>query len=227
MRKKIILSIILLLFAALSSEAVTKHKLRATKYYPTGKATASGAMPDYQKINNGTIRWVALSRDMFDKGYKMNDTIFVESDNPRVVGFWVVKDKMGPKHHDAIDFLMTKENSKEFGLGYVTITKKMKAGPEIEVAEAVAQKPAMVEPAPAETVYVTRESQASPAVQPAVQPAAPPVVAKEKAPVPDASNRIKVKVVLIEYDGDADKLGGVIDKISSAMRGKEPEPTDE
>ena len=219
MRKKIILSIILLLFAALSSEAVTKHKLRATKYYPTGKATASGAMPDYKKINNGTIRWVALSRDMFDKGYKMNDTIFVESDNPRVVGFWVVKDKMGPRHHDAIDFLMTRENSKEFGLGYVTITKKMKAGPEIEVAEAVAQEPAMVEPAPVETVYVTKEN--------TPPPAAPPVVAKEKAPVPDASNRIKVKVVLIEYDGDADKLGGVIDKISSAMRGKEPEPTDE
>ena len=219
MRKKIILSIFLLLFAALSSEAVTKHKLRATKYYPTGRATASGAIPDYQKINSGDIRWVALSRDMFDKGYKMNDTIFVESDNPRVVGFWVVKDKMGPKHHDAIDFLMTKENSKEFGLGYVTITKKMKAGPEIEVAEAVAQKPAMVEPAPVETVYVTKES--------TPPPAAPPVVAKEKAPVPDASNRIKVKVVLIEYDGDADKLGGVIDKISSAMRGKEPEPTDE
>lgn len=225
MRKKIILSIILLLFAALSSEAVTKHKLRATKYYPTGKATASGAMPDYKKINNGTIRWVALSRDMFDKGYKMNDTIFVESDNPRVVGFWVVKDKMGPRHHDAIDFLMTRENSKEFGLGYVTITKKMKVGPEpeVEVAEAVVQEPAMVGPAPVETVYVTRESPASPAVQPAVQP----VAAKEKAPVPDASNRIKVKVVLIEYDGDADKLGGVMDKISSAMRGKEPEPTDE
>jgi len=222
MRKKIILSIFLLLLSALSSEAITKHKLRATKYYPTGRATASGATPDYNKINNGTIRWVALSRDLFDKGYyKMNDTIFVESDNPRVVGFWVVKDKMGPRHHDAIDFLMTKENSKEFGLGYVTITKKMKAGPEIEVAEAVAQKPAMVEPAPAETVYVTRDNTPPPA------PAAQPVVAKEKAPVPDASNRIKVKVVLIEYDGDADKLGGVIDKISSAMRGKEPEPTDE
>lgn len=219
MRKKIILSIILLLFAALSSEAVTKHKLRATKYYPTGKATASGAMPDYKKINNGTIRWVALSRDMFEKGYNMNDTIFVESDNPRVVGFWVVKDKMGPRHRDAIDFLMTRENSKEFGLGYVTITKKMKAGSEIEVAEAVAQKPAMVEPAPVETVYVTRDNTPPPAAQ--------PVVAKEKAPVPDASNRIKVRVVMVEYDGDADKLGGVMDKISSAMRGKEPEPTDE
>ena len=219
MRKKIILSIILLLFAALSSEAVTKHKLRATKYYPTGKATASGAMPDYKKINNGTIRWVALSRDMFEKGYNMNDTIFVESDNPRVVGFWVVKDKMGPRYRDAIDFLMTRENSKEFGLGYVTITKKMKAGSEIEVAEAVAQKPAMVEPAPVETVYVTRDNTPPPAAQ--------PVVAKEKAPVPDASNRIKVRVVMVEYDGDADKLGGVMDKISSAMRGKEPEPTDE
>lgn len=223
MRKKIILSIILLLFAALSSEAMTKHKLRATKYYPTGKATASGAMPDYKKINNGTIRWVALSRDMFEKGYNMNDTIFVESDNPRVVGFWVVKDKMGPRYRDAIDFLMTRENSKEFGLGYVTITKKMKAGSEIEVAEAVAQKPAMVEPAPVETVYVTRDNTPPPAAPLAVQPA----VTKEKAPVPDASNRIKVRVVMVEYDGDADKLGGVMDKISSAMRGKEPEPTDE
>lgn len=219
MRKKIILSIFLLLFAALSSEAVTKHKLRATKYYPNGRATASGAMSDYKKINSGAIRWVALSRDMFDKGYKMNDTIFVESDNPRVVGFWVVKDKMGPRHHDAIDFLMTKENSKEFGLGYVTISKKAKTGSETEVAEVVAQKPARVDTVPVETVYVTRDNPAPPAPQPAVT--------KEKAPVPDASNRIKVKVVLIEYDGDADKLGGVMDKISSAMRGKEPEPTDE
>lgn len=223
MRKKIILSIFLLLFAAMSSEAVTKHKLRATKYYPTGRATASGAMPDYKKINNGTIRWVALSRDMFDKGYKMNDTIFVESDNPRVVGFWVVKDKMGPRHRDAIDFLMTKENSKEFGLGYVTISKKTKSGSETEVAEAVAQKPARIDTVPVETVYVTRENTAPPAAPLAVQPA----VTKEKAPVPDTSNRIKVRVVMVEYDGDADKLGGVMDKISSAMRGKEPEPTDE
>ena len=126
MRKKIILSIILLLFAALSSEAVTKHKLRATKYYPTGKATASGAMPDYKKINNGTIRWVALSRDMFEKGYNMNDTIFVESDNPRVVGFWVVKDKMGPRTRMKIDFLLPKGDNYGFHARTNVIIRKAK-----------------------------------------------------------------------------------------------------
>lgn len=94
-----------------------QHTLRATKYYPRhncGIVTADGSRINVDKVHSGEHRWVALSRDMFRKGYKFGDRIFVTSKNPRLSGIWVVKDKMGLRKRNSIDFLMTVGNSKKF-----------------------------------------------------------------------------------------------------------------
>lgn len=93
------------------------HEVRATKYYAghnCGHVTADGSRINNAKVNSGEHRWVALSPDMFNKGYKLGDRIWVESSNTRLRGEWVVKDKMGQRVRNGIDFLMTHENSKNF-----------------------------------------------------------------------------------------------------------------
>ena len=95
----------------------TNHTVRATKYYAghnCGHVTADGSHINTLKVHSGEHRWVALSADMFRKGYKMGDRIYVESNNPVLRGVWIVKDKMGPQKRNSIDFLMTRGNSKGF-----------------------------------------------------------------------------------------------------------------
>ena len=97
--------------------ALANHEVRATKYYAghgCGWRTADGSQINNAKVNSGEHRWVALSPDMFKKGYKLGDRIYVESENARLKGEWVVKDKMAPRVKNGIDFLMTRENSKAF-----------------------------------------------------------------------------------------------------------------
>lgn len=110
----------------------SQHRVRATKYYAghnCGHITADGSRINNNKVNSGEHRWVALSRDMFRKGYKMGDVIYVDSDNVSLKGYWVVKDKMGARHSNCIDFLMTRTNSRGFtNPCHVTITKTNKKG---------------------------------------------------------------------------------------------------
>ena len=111
-----IFSIITVLAISISINA--HHKVSATKYYPghnCGMVTADGSKINVSKIHTFEHRWVALSRDMFRKGYKLGDKIYVTSSNPLLRGVWIVKDKMGPRITNGIDFLMTRGNSKDFG----------------------------------------------------------------------------------------------------------------
>lgn len=100
--------------------SVTVH---GTMYYTSyGSRTASGDRINASRVKAGQDRWVALSRDMFRSGFKMNDTILVNSDvNPKVNGLWVVKDKMAGRKK--IDFLVHRSNCSGFRNGKVTIRK--------------------------------------------------------------------------------------------------------
>ena len=107
--------VIALVFAALSMTA-QRHTMSATMYYPgtaVGSHTASGDRVDTKKVNNYEVRWVALSPDMFKKGFHMGDTIIVTSERlPNLHGtLWVVKDKMSPRLHNCIDFLVPRKNN--------------------------------------------------------------------------------------------------------------------
>lgn len=117
MKKVFLTAVIIILAVCGSINIFSNHQVRATKYYAgngCGWVTADGSRINNAKVNSGEHRWVALSPDMFNKGYKLGDRIWVESDNSRLRGEWVVKDKMAPRVKNGIDFLMTRENSKTF-----------------------------------------------------------------------------------------------------------------
>lgn len=121
--------------------------VRGTMYYTSyGTHTASGDRINAARVKAGQDRWVALSRDLFRSGFRMNDTILVTSEvNPMVNGLWVVKDKMaGTKN---IDFLVHRSKSRGFRNGKVVIRKmdaddlaayyqKQKASTDNELADA-------------------------------------------------------------------------------------------
>lgn len=115
--KKFLLSITMVCVIFVMAFANTGHTVRATKYYAghgCGWVTADGSRINNQRVESFQDRWVALSPDMFKKGYKLGDRIMVKSDNPLLNGVWVVKDKMAPRIKNGIDFLMTRSNSKKF-----------------------------------------------------------------------------------------------------------------
>lgn len=95
------------------------YTVSATKYHPgmggAGWVTASGARIDNTKLKNYEIRWVALSPDLFRKGFKLGDTIEVVSERvEKLNGKWVVKDKMGPRTRMKIDFLLPRGDNYNF-----------------------------------------------------------------------------------------------------------------
>lgn len=111
MKIKILIILTLLIF--INFNINSQHLVRATKYYGGHKCswvTASGDRINNQKVRSGEHRWVALSPDMFKKhGYKLGDKIYVESNNPALRGYWIIKDKMAKWKKDSIDFLFTRD----------------------------------------------------------------------------------------------------------------------
>lgn len=108
---------IILCGCVITVNSQTKHTVTATYYYVghnCGHVTADGSRINNSKVSSGEHRWVALSRDMFTRhGYELGDIIHVESKNPILCGEWIVRDKMGARHRNRIDFLMTKEKGKK------------------------------------------------------------------------------------------------------------------
>lgn len=128
MKKTILTIVIIILSVYVNTGIFANHQVRATKYYAghgCGWVTADGSKINNAKVNSGEHRWVALSPDMFKKGYKLGDRIYVTSENKRLEGIWVVKDKMAPRVKNGIDFLMTRENSKAFVNPCKVIIKKI------------------------------------------------------------------------------------------------------
>ena len=100
--------------------------VNATLYHPGGGLswhTASGDRIDNDKLKKHEIRWVAASADIFAAGFKMNDTILVESEKcPSLNGKWVIKDRMGKRNHRMLDFLIAR-GDKSYGFsGRVKMT---------------------------------------------------------------------------------------------------------
>ena len=124
-----IYTVILMSFVCMGFRGETEHTVRATKYYAghnCGVITADGSRINVSRVHNFTDRWVALSPDMFKKGYKFGDVIHVTSNNPVLNGHWVVKDKMASYKKNSIDFLMTRGNSREFNNPCKVTIRKVK-----------------------------------------------------------------------------------------------------
>lgn len=116
-----------------------------TVYHPvqeqtddTPLITADGSRIDPKRINE--LRWVALSRDLlnlktsrynFTGKIKFGDTIYVESFDERIRGYWIVKDSMGAyywqeqKNADSTDVkYLTKQYKIENGKVFKKISQE-------------------------------------------------------------------------------------------------------
>ena len=126
MRKALFLLLLLICSIGASGQVT----VTATKYHPgmggAGWVTASGSRIDNNKLKNYEIKWVALSRDLFNKlGVKMGDEVIIECANKLLNGVWIVKDKMGPRMRNHIDILLPKGDKMNFhGPIKVQISKK-------------------------------------------------------------------------------------------------------
>lgn len=102
--KKLLLALLFLPLSLYGQFNVTATYYHAGPKHKLSWYTASGDKIDVKKLNSGKLRWVALSHDLL-RHYKYGDTITVISNNLKLNGKWVVKDKMGRHHRRRIDFL--------------------------------------------------------------------------------------------------------------------------
>ena len=86
--------------------------VRGTHYHPvpsqgygSGRVTADGSRISLEKLKSGALRWIALSRDLLQK-IPLGSKVKIESEeHPEVNGVWEVRDKMGKRHTQSVDFL--------------------------------------------------------------------------------------------------------------------------
>lgn len=122
--KKIALMALMALMLVIMTSTTTRRtrELNSTWYsveYFKGKRTADGTV-----VRNSSQRIVALSPDMFNKGFKMGDKIHVVSKHDLIInGVWTVRDKTGGGRTNHIDFLLNKREGRGFHNGKVTVTK--------------------------------------------------------------------------------------------------------
>jgi 3D (Asp-Asp-Asp) domain-containing protein len=107
MKKMIILTILLIILKSLLSQTYT-----VTVYNPVPNQcnrnhliTADGSFINMQKLEEGTIKWVAVSRDML-KDFKYGDKIEIISSDPLISGIYEIHDTMNKRFKKRIDILM-------------------------------------------------------------------------------------------------------------------------
>ena len=76
--------------------------------------TASGDSIDLEKLNRYELRWIAISRDLREY-YSFGDSVYIESNNKSVEGWWVVKDLMNRRFRRRIDFLVPEKDTLRVG----------------------------------------------------------------------------------------------------------------
>lgn len=105
----------------LSEIILAKKSVTVTFYNPTvaqcGKdplTTADGSKIDMTKLQTGKLRWCAVSRDLLQV-YEYGDEIWIESENPNIRGYWIVKDTMASFKKNCVDLLLPENHNMGFG----------------------------------------------------------------------------------------------------------------
>lgn len=103
----IILTILLLILKLLLSQTYTVTVYNAVPSQCSGNhlVTADGSVIDTKKVEDGTIKWVAVSRDML-KEFKYGDKIEIISSDPLISGIYEIHDTMSKRFERHIDILM-------------------------------------------------------------------------------------------------------------------------
>lgn len=86
---------------------------------------ACGDKIPFNELEKGTLRWVALSRDLLEKyPYGTKIQVHIES-RPDLSGTWLVKDTMNKRYKNRIDLLFNKSQELVCELGTITITEAL------------------------------------------------------------------------------------------------------
>ena len=115
----------------LSENIIAKKNITLTYYNPvkeqcdnTPLITADGSKIDIKKLNAGKLRWCAVSRDLLQI-YSYGDEIWIESENPEIRGYWVVKDTMNHKKENSVDLLLPVGHKTGFGKEYTYVKRQL------------------------------------------------------------------------------------------------------
>ena len=115
----------------LDETVIAKKNVTLTYYNPVRSQcdndphiTADGSKIDMKKLRNGQLRWCAISRDLFQI-YSYGDEIWIESENPLIRGYWIVKDTMAAKKKNSVDLLLPVEHKTGFGKEHTYIKHQM------------------------------------------------------------------------------------------------------
>ena len=111
MKKFIILIILFLIIKSILSQnyTVTVYNAVSNQCSRNHLITADGSIIDPQKVEDGTIKWVAVSRDMLKNGYKYGDKIEIISEDPLISGIYEIHDTMAKRFTKRIDILMPRK----------------------------------------------------------------------------------------------------------------------
>lgn len=79
--------------------------------------TADNSRINLSDLEQGTLKWVALSRDLLKRWggpYNYGDTIYVHHTDGRLRGKWIVHDTMNKRYKKRVDFLVDKNQNKTY-----------------------------------------------------------------------------------------------------------------
>jgi hypothetical protein len=123
---KITLCVSLFIQSPIQLERATTYNAEINQCDSDPFTTADGSRIDLDKLENGELRWCALSRDLIWDEYRQSihaegfrglfefgDTITVYSKTcPQINGKWTIHDTMNKRYKNSIDFLIHPDNNK-------------------------------------------------------------------------------------------------------------------
>ena len=77
--------------------------------------TADNSLIDTTSLKEGSLKWVALSRDLLKRWggpFNYGDTLYIHHPDTNVVGCWIVHDAMNARFRRRVDFLI--DSTKKF-----------------------------------------------------------------------------------------------------------------
>ena len=98
------------LYTMAQNETYTVTVYNAVPHQCSGNhlKTADGSLIDTDALENGTLKWCAVSRDMLKNGYKYGDKIEILSSDSLISGIYEIHDTSAPRFKRHIDILMPK-----------------------------------------------------------------------------------------------------------------------